>query len=221
MMLKVLTNLEHQVVLADQQCWRYNLSLSCWMLVLVTFGLPQNVPFPRQEGHMMEEEICIACFNAEALQDQSGHCLPFSTLPRLSKLNFLLQIDAHLQRLQQDRLQSHLPHVMDTEDSTAVQWESCPMHEFEMSTCIRAGLSLKSKSILWLTNMGKLLVFWEALNFSQIFILLWRAGKMWLQNEKKFREGLGLFQVMFCLHFYVSDKKKKDKQHKILGSEIC
>lgn len=39
---------------------------------------------------------------------------------------------------------------------------------------------------------------------------------MWLQNEKEFREGLGLFQVMFYLHFYVSDTKKKTSSTRYL-----
>lgn len=62
----------------------------------------------------MEEEICIACFNTEALQSQRGPYLPLSTLPRLSRLNFLLHINAHMQCLQQDRLQSHLPDMSRT-----------------------------------------------------------------------------------------------------------
>lgn len=105
---KALASIQHQVFLADQQCWTSNLSFSCWMLVLVTFGLPLNVLFPKQKGHTMKGEVCITCFNAEALQDQRGPYLPFSTLPRLSRLNFVLHVDAHLQGLQRDRLQSHL-----------------------------------------------------------------------------------------------------------------
>lgn len=90
-----------------------------------------------------------------------------------------------------------------------MQGEPFPVHGFELSTCIRAGLLLKSQPILWLTTMGKLQAFWETLNSSQLFILVrWKTGKMWLQNEKEFREGLCLLQVMFCLHFYVSGTKK-------------
>lgn len=80
------------------------------MLVLVTFGLPLNVLFPKQKGHTMKGEVCITCFNAEALQDQRGPYLPFRTLPRLSRLNFVLHVDAHLQGLQRDRLQSWRHH---------------------------------------------------------------------------------------------------------------
>lgn len=179
---KALASIQHQVILADQQCWISNLSFSCWMLVLVTFGLPQNVLFPKQKGHTMKGEVCITCFNAEALQDQRGPYLPFSTLPRLSRLN---STPCRCPSARPAAGQAPVPppgDTTDTADSTAVQGEACPVHEFELGTCIRAGLLLKSQSVLWLTTMGKLQVFWETLNSSQIFLLLWRTGKIWLQN---------------------------------------
>lgn len=161
-----LASIKHQVDLADKLCCRLS-------LVLVTFGVPQNTLFPKQNGHKMKKKKikCIACFNDEALHNQRGPYLSLSTLPRLPRLNFLLHIDVHLQWLRQNRLQSHLPD-MSWALKTAQPCKGSPAHQFEPSTHARPGLLLKSQLILWLITMGKPQAFWETLFFSQIFILL-------------------------------------------------
>lgn len=68
------------------------------MLVLMMFGLLQNVLFPIETEHTVEKNIWIACFNIEALQIRGGLTYPLA-FPRLSSLTLLLYTAAKLQCL--------------------------------------------------------------------------------------------------------------------------
>lgn len=154
------------------------------MLVWVTFRLCQDVLSPKGKGHMLREELSLV-YPYWSPARWEGALLNNENPPQALQAQLPPPSGVRLQCPQNERLLD-VSQMLQTAELREValprvwNWAEHPCQNWAL---------LKPQPALRPTTLGKFQALGETVNSSQMFTLLWRTGKMWLQNEEEFSKG--------------------------------